>query len=196
MSERAYTDEEIIARAEECIDRGDKFKNELHEYTSCLPADAGFLRADTTPDQLDEWTRLVYTEPTKENMLQKIQQAMPYAWEYANNQEDKKVKRLLQRFIAWAWLCGEEELSNSLAHCIALTYGPVSGIVSLVPCYETYRFYGKPQLTAISNKFGIEWQKYDNDEWRDPEVSKTYTATKVLNDIALIALANDDPDTD
>jgi len=74
---------------------------------------------------------------------EKIKDYMPFAWKKANDCRGISAARSILHMLAWLWLDGKDEFleKNDI---------------------ENYEYYGKPQLIAICELYGIDWKKYDD----------------------------------
>ena len=88
---------------------------------------------------------------TQEAVISELKEYMPFAWKKANNCRGLSAGRSINHMQNWLWLLGEDEAAKEIEH---------------------HQFYGKPQLRAICEKFGIDWKVLDDGEWRNDEMSK------------------------
>lgn len=82
-------------------------------------------------------------KPKKTNPTEELKSYMPFAWEKANNCRGISAGRSIMHMVAWLWLDGQDEflLNNDI---------------------KNYEYYGKPQLIAICELYGINWKQYDD----------------------------------
>ena len=96
-------------------------------------------------DNISKEDRNKYPNPlTKEGMLHKMLDYMPFAWEKANDCRGLSAMRSISHFVAWTWLAGDVELSIQLE--------------------KDYEFYGKPHLIEICEHYGWDYKKWDDGE--------------------------------
>jgi len=69
---------------------------------------------------------------------------MPFAWEKANGCRGISASRSLRHMVAWLWLDGQDEFLEKWNDL------------------RDYEYYGKPQLIAICELYGIDWKKFDD----------------------------------
>lgn len=81
----------------------------------------------------------------KERIERQISDIMPFAWQCANEGRGLQFAAL-QITQALLWMIKEEAVANAISE---------------------YSFNGKPQLMAVCEHFGIEWQKHDHGGWRN-----------------------------
>ncbi len=93
-----------------------------------------YLKPECTED---EWNKH-YKRATKKNIKLEILDYMPFAWEKANNCRGVSANRSLMHMKAWFWLL-DEKLD-----------------------LKDYKWYGKPQLKKICEKFGWDWKQWHN----------------------------------
>lgn len=92
-----------------------------------------------------EWIG-IEEEYTKDNILKKMHEYMPFAWEKANNCRGISANRSIMHYIAWIWLLGDDNLLNKVEKE-----------------YETnYHYYGKPILERICKHYNWDYREWDN----------------------------------
>ena len=84
---------------------------------------------------------------------------MGFAWDKANNRRGLSSGRSIDHMRTWLWLDGKDDLAEQI---------------------EDYEYYGKPQLVAVCNEYGIDWKQYDDGEWVNNEDDTPKTAEEVL----------------
>lgn len=77
-----------------------------------------------------------------------IRDYMPFAWDKANGCRGLSAGRSIMHMQAWLWMLGADEAVAQI---------------------EDYSHYGKPQLKAICEAFGIDWKSLDDGVWRNSE---------------------------
>jgi len=130
------TQEEIVKKFE--TRKGhDMFGWEIHEYLDYLDYEHAkpFLK-DSVKEE--DW------EQEKRTPAEKIKDYMNFAWEKANNCRGISASRSLSHMVAWLWLDGQDEFLKEWNEL------------------RNYEYYGKPQLIAICEKYGIDWKQYDD----------------------------------
>ena len=139
----------------------DVFGFEISEYIEFLDFEHAkpYLKEDTTEEQ---WTSL---KPTREVVLAKMKEYLSFAWEKANNCRGISSSRSNSHYRAWIWLLGAEE-----AEALAIVFNDA-----------LYRYYGKPQLVAIAERYGWDWKQHDNDRWTNDETSIGIPAEQATN---------------
>jgi len=128
------TPEEIVARIKE-RENIDFFGFERVDYIERLDFQHAkeFLVEAATEEQ---WEPAPYT---REAILQRMKEYMPFAWEKANNFRGLSAMRSMHHYTAWIWLLGDD-LGDLLA----------------------YENYGKDNLVKICEKYG-----WDHTQWDD-----------------------------
>jgi len=130
------TDDEIVERIKE-LEKEDIFGWETCDLLECLPFNVAkqFLKEDAEEDKWPNAPR------DRESVLARMLDYMPFAWDKANNCRGISASRSLSHYRAWLWLLGDD-LWKSL--------------------FDDYRYYGKPQLVQICERFG-----WDPSQWDD-----------------------------
>jgi len=133
------TQKEILKRIE-ARKNNDPFGWEIFEYVCYLDFNNAkpYLKKEATEES---WEKREKIEPAE-----KIREYMPFAWEKANDCRGISAGRSLMHMLAWLWLDGKDEFLNKWNDL------------------RDYEYYGKPQLIAICELYGINWEKYDNGE--------------------------------
>ena len=141
------TDEQIVEKVKAENDRN-MFVDFSGDLLLTLPFDVAkpFLRDGVTRD---EWGPPLDRSPPA--VIKRITEYMPFAWDKANNGRGLSALRSIDHMRAWLWLLGEEEASSAI---------------------RNYDSYGKPQLAAICEHFGIDWRSLDDGVWSDDETGK------------------------
>jgi len=131
------TQEEIIKRIE-VRKKDDLLGWEINEYICYLDYENAkpYLKKDVTKES---WGNRKEKEPVK-----KIKEYMDFAWEKANDCRGISAGRSLMHMRAWLWLDSQDEFLKKWNNL------------------ENYEFYGKPQLKAICELYGIDWKKFDD----------------------------------
>jgi len=130
------TQEEIVKRIGE-REKNDMFGWEVHEYLPYL--DYGHAKPFLKDGVKEEdWGR------EKRTPAEKIKGYMSFAWDKANNCRGISAGRSLMHIVAWLWLDGQDEFLKEWHNL------------------EDYEYYGKPQLIAICELYGIDWEQYDD----------------------------------
>lgn len=151
------TQEEIVQRIKEVMEY-DFLGIQAGDLIDYLDYDHAkeYLREDVTREQ---WEKISEERLTPAAEIEKY---MEFAWNKANSCRGLSAARSLNHMCSWLWLDGEDELAKQILN---------------------YSHYGKPELVAICEKYGIEWAKYDNGEWVNNEDDTPKTAEEVLNDM-------------
>jgi hypothetical protein len=154
MNKSTRTQIAIMNRIESLAD-SDIFGFQTGDLVSFLDYDHAkpFIKADTTPEEWAEVTKGI-TSPA-----QCITEYMAFAWDKANNRRGISAGRSIAHMVTWLWLDGKDELAKQI---------------------EDYDYYGKPQLVAVCNEYGIDWKQYDDGEWVCNEDDTPRTAEEVL----------------
>lgn len=141
------TDEEILAKMKAAENSGDIFGAIQSDLIDFLPYDLAkpFLNDDVTADQ---WAPFQKARD-RETIIGAIREYMSFAWGKANDCRGLSANRSIFHMQAWLWMLGEEQAGDAL--------------------FTEYRFYGKPQLRAICEHFGIDWRALDNGHWTNDE---------------------------
>ena len=132
------TQEEIVSRIEEIKD-GDFFGFQTGDLIQCLDYDHAkpYLKEDCTKEDWDEDR----TEFTRDYIINKMENYMPFAWDKANNCRGISAGRSMDHYTAWMWLIGDD--------------GKLGDLLD-------YQFYGKDNLVAICNLYGWDHSKWDD----------------------------------
>jgi len=141
--DNARTNEEIVARIEE-IKSTDFFGAGTADLIAYLP----FMEAKKFLKETvggDDWKELPRDHAS---IIAEILAYMPFAWDKANNCRGLSAARSLNHMQAWLWMLGEVKAAEGL---------------------DKYTLYGKPQLRAICEHFGWNWQEWDNNNWSNDE---------------------------
>jgi len=130
------TQEEIVTRFHERR-KGDLLGFEIHEYLPYLDYEHAkpFLKKGV---ESKDWGQ------EKAAPVEKIKDYMSFAWEKANGCRGISAGRSLQHMVAWLWLDGQDKFLKEW-HDL-----------------EDYEYYGKPQLVAICQLYGINWKQLDD----------------------------------
>lgn len=154
------TQEQIVERIEELgknyqdlfgFQRGD-----LIEYLTFDNAKQ-FLN---DPDNNEDWTA---ASQDRDCVVKVIKNYLEFAWDKANNCRGLSADRSIQHFLAWTWLI-DDDFYKELAESYDINY----------------RYYGKPQLVLVSEKYGFDWKSHDNGQWQNDELSTGISAEKAL----------------
>ena len=146
------TTQEILARIAE-IEADDMFGFQKGDLLAFLPYDVAkpFLNEEMTQDK---WATIVRPQ-TKEAAVGEMLNYMPFAWEKANDCRGISACRSVEHMKAWLWLAGDD-LYDKLD--------------------DLYEFYGKPCLAVICEKYGWDWRRWDDGEWRNDESGPSQSA--------------------
>lgn len=130
------TQKEILAKIDEWENQdwmGTK-RSDLIDYLSFENAKQ-YLKEGVTEK---EWTERDLLTPAEE-----IEKYMEFAWDKANNFRGISAGRSLEHMMAWLWLDGQDEFlkENDI---------------------NNYEYYGKPQLVAICELYGLDSKKWDD----------------------------------
>jgi hypothetical protein len=95
----------------------------------------------------EKWAEAGFPRPlSDEAAINEIKGYMPFAWDKANNCRGLSAGRSILHMQAWLWLLGADDAQ-----------------------LDDYTHYGKPQLKAICEAFGIDWKALDDGHWRNNE---------------------------
>lgn len=141
------TIDEIAAKIPSCDDMFGTVRGDLMEW---LPferaAQLDLLNEDATKEM---WAKAGFPRPpTDDAVINEIKSYMPFAWGKANDCRGLSAGRSLLHMEAWLWLLGVGDASEQL---------------------DDYTHYGKPQLKAICEAFGVDWKALDDGCWRNSE---------------------------
>lgn len=139
---------EILARFKERLP-GDPLGFEVEEYVDYLSFQdvmslAGIGIAPKEGITEAEW-EAARPKLTREFMLAKMLDYMPFAWEKANGKRGVSASRSVSHYLAWTWLAGDRKFSARLDRKLATHYAP----------------YGKPLLRIICKHYG-----WDAEQWK------------------------------
>ena len=129
------TDEEILARIEKVKHR-DFIGTEVSDLIGALSFESAkqFLKEGITEDQ---WNDLKID--TKEKILAKMEEYMPFAWNKANNCRGLSAGRSMSHYMAWTWLIGDD-------------FGDLT----------RYEYYGKDNLVKLCEHYGWDHTQLDD----------------------------------
>jgi hypothetical protein len=149
-----HTEQEILSRMKEVESRDwlGTQRSDLMEFLSYVNAKQ-FLKEDTTAEK---WAEVV---AKRKSPAEQIREYLPFAWDKANNCRGISAGRSIDHMMAWLWLDGKDDLAKEC---------------------EDYNLYGKPQLAKISDAYGVDWRKLDNDCWTNEEGERGITADEAL----------------
>jgi hypothetical protein len=122
----------------------------LDDYETAKP----FLNEGVTEEQFKEATK------GRRTPQEEILDYMGFAWEKANDCRGLSAMRSLQHMKAWLWLDGKDALLDRIH-------------------IDDYTLYGKPQLRAISEEYGIDWKALDDGSWKNSEDGVSVPAEEV-----------------
>lgn len=130
------TQEEILKRFYERR-KGDLLGFETDEYLPYLDYEhvKPFLKKGT---EEKDWKQ------EKMTPVEKIKDYMQFAWGKANDCRGISAGRSLKHMLAWLWLDGQDRFLKKWNDL------------------EDYECYGKPELTAICELYGINWKQWDD----------------------------------
>ena len=131
------TQEEILKRME-ARKKIDLFSWEVNEYLYYLDYENAkpYLKKDVTKES--------WGERKEKKPAEKIKEYMDFAWEKANDCRGISAGRSLMHMVAWLWLDGQDKFLKKWNDL------------------RDYEYYGKPQLVAICELYGIDWKQYDD----------------------------------
>lgn len=154
MKTTSRTQKEIVSRIE-AVRETDLFGAQTGDLVCFLEYEHAkqFLTEGTTKEQWDTSTSGVVSP------ARCIAEYMAFAWDKANNRRGLSAARSIDHMVTWLWLDGKDELAAQIEH---------------------YDYYGKPQLVAVCNEYGIDWKALDDGEWVDNEDAEPRTAEEVL----------------
>lgn len=101
-----------------------------------------YLKDNVTEDQ---WKP---SDLSRGAIIEEMLDYMEFAWGKANNCRGISSGRSIEHYEIWLWLL-KDELGEELG--------------------GMYQYYGKPCLRAICEKYGWDWRKCDDGEWRNSE---------------------------
>lgn len=130
------TPQEILDRMAERMS-GDPGGFEVGEYVDFL--DFAHAEEYLASCSEEEWNK-IYKEPTRENVVAKMQDYLDFAWEKADNEKSVSANRSIMHYLAWIWLTGDDNFLSRVQH----EYD------------ERYCEYGKPILRMIEEHYGLE----------------------------------------
>ena len=109
-----------------------------------LPFDQAspYLRAGVTREEWEPRPR------DHASVLKALESDLIEAFRAANDCQGNSAFRAMSRLKATLWLLGEDEAAEEL---------------------EGYTYYGKPQLRAVCDHYGLDWRQHDNGKWRKSE---------------------------
>ena len=140
------TDEEILAKMK-AVEADDFFGSIREDLIEFLPFEHAkpFLKDGVTAEQ---WAPAI-KQRDRDTVIGLIRGYMNFAWDKANNGRGLSANRSLNHMQAWLWMLGEDEAADAL--------------------FAEYELYGKPQLRAICEHFGIDWRALDDGRWANDE---------------------------
>ena len=139
------TIDEISSKIKE-LENGDEdfFGSKRSDLIGYLPFEQAtpYLKEGVDSDQ---WTPRGLS---RDEIVAEMLDYMEFAWGKANNCRGLSANRSVNHYEIWLWLL-EDELGEKLE--------------------SLYQYYGKPCLRAICEKYGWDWGKWDDGEWRNSE---------------------------
>lgn len=137
------TQEAILERIKERT-KEDFFGFETSDYVGGLTFENAkpFLKDEVT---FDQW-KPEYT--TRDEVIAKILDYMPFAWDKANGKRGLSANRSLSHMIAWIWLAGDNEFAAKVDSEFD----------------NNYEFYGKNILAMICDFYGWDASLWDDGE--------------------------------
>lgn len=134
------TQNEILERLLE-VKKDTCFTWEWEDYLKFLSFEIAkqFLKENVTQE---EWDKEVFSNATKENILAKMLDYMPFAFNKANNCRGISANRSIDHYESWLWLLDDDFLKE---------FNEIE-----------YEHYGKEKLIAICEKYGWDWKEWDN----------------------------------
>jgi len=134
------TYEEILKRIKD-IEERDFFGFESNDLILRLPYALAkpLLKSDITEAA---WEETYHQAKDYDSILNEIKTYMHFAWEKANGCRGLSAARSMSHYNAWVWLAGVPDSK----------FGDLTD----------YEFYGKDNLVAICNHFGIDSSQWDD----------------------------------
>lgn len=144
-----WTQLDIVARMGPRLDM-DPLRSECDMYIRHLGY--GFAKSFLRHERWDNesWPKLALN---REQLFQNMQAYHGHAWLVANESRAVGATRSVAKYIAWTWLIGDVEFSENLTR--------------MRDGY--YRYYGKPCLRLIGDRYEWPWQEFDDGFWREPD---------------------------
>lgn len=129
------TQQEILSRIEQ-RKKGDPLGFEWPIYFESLTFENAkpFIKEDATKESWGE-------PKTVESIRQEAIEYMPFAWEKANDCRGISANRSIYHYMAWLWLLGEDGFDD---------------------LFDSYEYYGKPQLERVCKYFVLDPKKWDD----------------------------------
>lgn len=135
------TQEEILEKIKTLENTGEDFlgfqRGDLINFLDYELAKP-YLKEGVTKEEWDE------VKDTDKDPVDVIKDYMEFAWMKANDCRGISAMRSLHHMKIWLWLAGEDEFLQEWDG------------------FESYEYYGKPQLIAICEKYDIDWKQYDD----------------------------------
>lgn len=153
------TDEEILAKVKD-VENSDVFGVIRTDLLSRLPFEEAksFLEVDMTEESYQPLNR------DADSLLEEMHKYMEFAWTKANHARGLSAGRSIDHYYAWLWLLGEDEAAE--------------GILD-------YRYYGKPQLRAICERYGWDWKTWDDGVWRNSSIFESGESASSIPNLEL-----------
>lgn len=149
MREMERTDNEILSRIKSLEnDPADFFGFQRSDLIGYLPFESAkpFLKEGATKE---DWPH--HKPRNRQSVMDDMLSYMSFAWEKANNNRGLSAARSINHMQSWLWMLGEEDAAKAI---------------------EDYDLYGKPQLRAICEHFGWDWEQWDDGRWANDETSE------------------------
>ncbi len=133
------TQEEILKRIEARKEHN-CLGSEIHEYIYYLDYEhaKSFLKDGIKGE---DWEQ---DRKEKKTPAEMIKDYMSFAWDKANNCRGISAARSIMHMIAWLWMDGQDVFLKKWNEL------------------KDYEYYGKPQLIAICELYGIDWKQWDD----------------------------------
>lgn len=104
---------------------------------------------------LSRWTQGQWSE---DDVLKRIRDYLPKAFEWANGERDMETLRAMSHFVAWTWVLGDVAFSK---------------IIESLP----WDHYGKPHFRLVAERYGVNWREHDDGKLLSmPELDTHLTA--------------------
>jgi hypothetical protein len=133
---RLRTDAEIEHHLNNRPTKGDLFDFGGTVLLCFLPY--GVAREHLKPGVTEKEWESARMQPTRAVVLGEMREYIDFAFEKANGERSISALRSPQKYQAWLWLLGDEELAEEIG---------------------SYTNYGLPQLRAINAKYGLGYEE-------------------------------------
>lgn len=134
---------------EEIKDRIAALENDPADFFGYIRSDLiNYLPFDEAKPYLKDGVTSEQWKPQstdRDSIVKDMGEYMAFAWDKANNCRGLSAGRSINHVQAWLWMLREDKAAEAISE---------------------YDLYGKPQLRAVCERYGIDWREYDSGQWK------------------------------